>query len=213
MAKTTAPLLSFGAAGTVAKTAVFSRWRGVPYVRRHVIPANPNTAAQQSTRNVFRTMSEMWKVLGPLSVAPWDAFATGRPFVGRNAFMGQNVESLRGDADMTDFIGSPGARGGLPPDTLVATAGVGQITIDTTNPAAPTGWTLVSMIAMAFPDQDPAVAFVGPVTEGEDAVTFNQVVLTGLDTVLHQVRGWLEWTKPDGFTAYSIALADTATPT
>lgn len=214
MAKTTAPLLSFGASGTIAKTAVFSTWRGVPYARRHVIPANPNSTGQQATRNVFKTMTEAWKVAGALAVAPWNAFATGRPFVGRNAFIGQNVEVLRAEADMTNFIGSPGARGGLPPNSIALTAGVGEITVDFTNPTAPTGWAITDAIAIAFPDQDPADTFVGPYTEGNDGATpFNQVVLTGLDTVLHQVRAWLVWSKPDGSVAYSASLADTETPT
>jgi len=212
MAKPTAPLLSFGASGTIAKTAVYSKWRGVPYVRRHVIPSNPNTTSQQSTRTVFRTTTEMWKVAGSLSVAPWNAFATGRPFLGRNAFIGQNVAQLRGETDMNLFIGSPGAGGGLPPTSIALTPGSGDITVDFTNPTAPTGWSLVSAIAVAFPDQDPSLTFIGPITEGEDATTMNQVVLSGLDTVSHQVAAWLEWTKPDGTTAYSASLLDQATP-
>lgn len=214
MAKTTAPILSLGASGTIAKTMVFSNWRGIPYVRRHLIPSNPNTAGQQSTRNVFTTMSAMWKVAPALATAPWDTFATGRPFLGRNAFIGQNVAAMRGDADMTDLVGSPGARGGLPPDSISAAAGVGSITVTFTNPAVPTGWTLEAAVAIALPDQDPAAAFVGPTVAAEDAVTpFDTVTLNGLDTVLHQVRGWLRWTKPDGQTAYSASVADTATPT
>lgn len=214
MAKTTAPLLSFGARGTVAKTAVFSTWRGVPYVRRHVIPANPNSTGQQATRNVFRTMTELWKVAGTLAVAPWNAYASGRPFVGRNALIGQNVEVLRGETDMNNFVGSPGARGGLPPDSIALTAGAGQITVDFTNPSAPTGWAITGAVAVAFPDQDPSDPFTGPYTEDEDAATpFDQVILTGLTAVLHQVRAWLVWSKPDGSVAYSASLADTETPT
>lgn len=214
MAKTTAPILSFGATGTVAKTVVFSRWRGIPYARRHVIPANPNTVDQQATRNVFKTMVEMWKVAGTLAVAPWDAFATGRPFVGRNAFIGQNIEVMRGETDMDLFIGSPGARGGLPPTSIALTAGTGDITVDFTNPTPPTGWAITGAVAVAFPDQDPTSPFAGPIVEAEDASTpFDQVVLSGLATSLHQVRAWLVWSKPDGTTAYSASLADTETPT
>ncbi len=159
-------------------------------------------------------MSDLWKVSGSLAVAPWDAFAFGRAFLGRNAFIGQNVQALRGDVDFTDFVGSPGARGGLPPDSILATAGVGQITVDFTNPAAPTGWTLDSAVAWAGQDQDPALALAGAPVEGEDNVAQSQVVLNGgLPTVLHWVRAWLVWTKPDGRTAFSPSLSATATPT
>ncbi len=214
MAKTTAPILSLGASGTIAKTMVYSTWRGIPYVRRHLIPSNPNTTAQQATRNVFTTMSAMWKVAPALLSTPWDTFATGRAFLGRNAFIGQNVKAMRAEVDANNFIGSPGARGGLPPDSIIATPGVGTISIAFTNPAVPTGWTLIAAVGIAFPDQDPALAFVGPTTAGEDtAAPQDTVLLSSLDTVLHQVRAWLQWTKPDGATAYSASINATATPT
>ena len=213
MAKTTAPLLSFGASGAIAKTQVYSKWRGVAYARRHVIPANPNSTGQQSTRNVFRTMTEAWKVAPALLVAPWNAYAAGQSFLGRNAFIGQNIGQMRGESDMQLFVGSPGAKGGLPPTSISLTAGSGQIQVDFTNPDAPIGWTLDSAIAVAVPDQDPGLTFGGPFTAAEDATTQAQVTLTGLDTVLHVVVAWLEWTKANGQTAYSASLIDTATPT
>lgn len=208
MAKVTGALLSLGAGGTIAKTVVFSKWRGIAYVRQHVIPANPNTTGQQATRNVFRTMSEMWKILPTIAVTPWDTFATGRAFVGRNAFMGQNTEAMRGEVDMDLFVGSPGARGGLPPLTMVpTTVAAGGIEVPMTEPAIPASWTLVSAQALVFEDQDPAVAFAGTVSAGEDVATPFTVDFTGLPTVNHQVRGWLRWTKPGGQDAYSVALA------
>jgi len=214
MAKPTAPLLSFDASGTLAKTMVFSRWRGIPYVRRYVIPANPQTAAQQTTRNTFTMLTEFWKVAGPLLQAPWGLYATGRKFLDRNAFIGQNIALIRGEVDMALFRASPGARGGLPPVSISAAPGVAEIIVTFVPPAAPTGWTIIAAQAVAIPDQDPAVAFVGPAVEDEDTVTpFDTVTLTGLDTVLHYVYGWMEWTKPDGTSAYSISLVDSATPT
>jgi len=214
MAKPTAPLLSFDASGTLAKTMVYSRWRGVRYVRRYVIPANPKTAGQLLTRNTFTTLSESWKVAGPLLVEPWGLFATGRKFLDRNAYMGQNINLLRSQSDMALYRASPGARGGLPPNSISAAAGVAQIVVTFVNPTPPTGWAIVAAVAVTFPDQAPTVAFVGPATEAEDTVTpFDTVTLTGLDTVLHYVYGWLEWTKPDGSSAFSISLVDSATPT
>jgi len=37
---------------------VGSKWKGVPYVRRYVVPANPDTAAQQAQRSKFKNVSE-----------------------------------------------------------------------------------------------------------------------------------------------------------
>ena len=207
MAKTTAPLHSLGASGSIAKTAVFSKWRGIPYVRQHVIPANPNTSGQQATRNVFRTMSEMWKLMPTLGVDPWNAFATGRPFVGRNAYIGQNVQAMRGEVDQDLAVGSPGAKGGLPPTGLTITTTVGGgIEVDAAVPAVPTGWTITTATLLVWPDQDPAIAFVGPFAADSDAVPAD-LAITGLATVNHQVRVWLVWAKPDTSVAYSVALS------
>lgn len=56
MAKTTAPLFSLEASGTVGKTITYSRWHGRSYVRRRVIPLNPQSADQVAVRNAMRVM-------------------------------------------------------------------------------------------------------------------------------------------------------------
>lgn len=214
MAKTTAPLLSFGASGALAKAMVFATWRGIPYVRRYVVPENPRTVAQTLTRDIFRTLSDMWKIMGSIAIAPWRTFTISKPLTDRNAMMGKNIATLRGDPNMNDFIGSPGARGGLAPNSIVTLAGIGDITVTFTNPAAPPGWTLVAAQALAFPDQAPEAPLVGPVTEGQDVVDpLDTVVLTGLAPGLHQVSAWLKWTKPDGLVAYGASINSTEMPT
>lgn len=214
MAKPTGALLAFGASGQIAKTLVYASWKGRQYARRHVVPSNPQTAAQTATRSVFGFLSAVWKSAPALLIAPWDRFADGQVLTGRNAFMGQNTAALRGDADMADFIGSPGAKGGLAPTSIAAAAGVGQITVTFTNPTAPTGWTLQAAVAAAIRDQDPSTGVLYTVTAGEDTVApMDTVVLTGLSTNLYQVAGWLRWLKPDGSIAYGASLLDSATPT
>lgn len=214
MAKPTAPLLSFDASGQIANSLVYSSWKGRPYVRRYVVPANPNSTAQQATRNVFAASNSFWKGAGSLARAPWTLFATGQTLTDRNAYQGRYVATLRGDTDFADYIGSPGAKGGLAPTSIVLTPGSNQISVAFTNPSAPTGWTLVSAIATAILDQDPAAPTDFTITEGEDAVSQATVVLTGLTaSVLYYVSAWLEWTKPDGSTAYGASIIDSATPT
>ena len=214
MARITGPLLSLSARGTIAKTITYSSWRGLPYVRQRVTPENPNTTEQAKTRNVFSWLVEAWKLAPTLAVTPWDTHALGRPYTGRNKFIGNNVAVMRGDVNLNDIIGSPGARGGLPPDTMVAATGVGLITVTFGLPAVPTGWTLDAAQAACLKDQDPAGAFTGVWVAAEDvAAPVDTVILNGLDTVLYAVVGWLKWTKPDGRTAYSVSLFDSATPT
>jgi hypothetical protein len=56
MAKTTGPLFSLEAHGTVGKTVTYSNWKGRPYVRRRVIPLNPFETDQVAARNRIRTL-------------------------------------------------------------------------------------------------------------------------------------------------------------
>lgn len=50
MAKVTGPLQSFSASGQIAKSIVFGAWKGVNYVRKYVIPANPQSSGQGDQR-------------------------------------------------------------------------------------------------------------------------------------------------------------------
>lgn len=214
MARTTAPLLGFDASGSIAKTMVYAKWRGVRYARRYVIPGNPRTAAQTTTRTTFATLREMWKLMPAIGRAPWDAFATGRPFLGLNAFVGENMRVVRGDVNFQDFLGSPGARGGLPPVSMIASTGSGAGEVDATFvvPTPPAGWAWNSVIGQAFPDQDPALDFGGPMVVVSAANPTLVTTLTGLGSAVScVVAGWIEWTKPNGQLAYSVALSDTAT--
>ena len=213
MAKTKAPLLSFGGSGSVAKTVVYSTWKGVKYARQHVIPANPQTTAQMVVRRTFALLREIWKVAPELLTAPWNSFAQGRPFTGMNKLVGENVRVLNGEADMLNFIGSPGSKGGLPPDSVVAATGTvaGEVTATFLVPVPPTGWTLTRCVAIAFPDQAPDGIFTGPIASGSDATNPYVVTLGGFvpgaDVI---VCGWLEWVKPNGDTAYSVGVTGTA---
>ncbi len=214
MARTTAPLLGFDASGQIAKTMVYANWRGVKYARRYVIPGNPQTTAQQITRTTFATLREMWKLLGTDGRTPWTAFASGRPFLNLNAWIGENMRVVRGDALFTDFVGSPGARGGLPPVSVVASTGgaSGEVDVTFVHPTIPTGWTINESVVVGFPDQDPALDFGGPLVVDKEASPTLIVTLAGLGSAVSCIAaGWLEWTKPNGQLAYSIGITDTAT--
>lgn len=208
MAKVNAPLLSFGGSGTIAKTVVYSKWKGVPYTRQRVIPANPQTVAQQLVRTTFSELREMWKIAPTELVAPWTEFAKGRPFTNMNKFVGENLRVVRGEPDFANFIGSPGARGGLPPVAFTPTTGSssGEIDFAFTTPAPPSGWTLTSADVVAFPDQVPGGIFSGTFTADSVSVGPYSGTLSGLTPGAdYVVSGWLVWEKPDGSPAYSVS--------
>jgi len=207
MAKVSAPLLSFSAGGSIAKTQVYSKWKGRPYVRQHVIPSNPNTAEQQLTRNTFSWINNVWKNGPTLLQAPWDLYAQGQVLTGRNAFVGQNTRALRAETDLADMILSPGAKGGIIAAAMVATGGALQIVVDLTAPALPSGWTITEAVAVAIADQDPQTEVLYAMASGTDATDPYSITLTGLTAATsYLVGGWFEYEKPDGSAAYGASL-------
>lgn len=95
MAKLTGPLLSFGARGQLGKTLVYGEWKGIDVVRTYVIPANPNSAAQQTQRGRLANAVNDWHVEGldADDVTAWDRYAATLPAPqsGFNAFVSRNI--------------------------------------------------------------------------------------------------------------------------
>lgn len=214
MAKITAPLLSMGARGQIGKSMVVAKWRGITYARQHVVPANPRTTAQQANRTRFALLREMYKLAPQAVRAPWEAFATGRPFLAVNKFVGENNRLLNGQTDFALGLMSPGARGGLPPGGVVAVTGgaTGEVDVTVTVPTQlPDGWTVTMCAAAAFPEQDPVGIFEGPFVAGTDAATPFEITLAGLPAATScACFGWVVYEKSNGDLAYSVSLYDEA---
>lgn len=215
MSKTIAPLISFGANGALAKTAVYATWKGIPYVRRYTVPSNPRTNKQVAVRDVFRTLQSMWKVAPAGLRAPFEANAAGRPYTGNNKFTSANLAGIDTSSPPTDFsffIGSPGAKGGLPPFSLILTPSSGQISAAVAAPTIPTDWSIVEAEGVAFKDQDPADPFPGSIQYQFDATSTYALVFTGLTAATdYVVSAWFKWLRPDGTFAYGTSLTDIAT--
>jgi hypothetical protein len=211
MAKVTAPLLSFGASGQIGKTQVYSKWKGRPYVRRHVIPGYTNTAGQILTRSLFTWLNNVWKNAPALFTAPWFLYAKGQVMTDRNAMLKFNVASMRTDTTTVNMFGSPGAKGGVPATSIIITPGAGQVSVAFTNPTPPTGWTLVDCVAAAILEQNPQSGTAYIIKAAQNATS--PVVVTGLTAGLNRVMAWLKWLKPDGTTAYGVSISGTATVT
>jgi len=94
MARVTGPLMSMDASGTVAGAIVFSRWKGLPYVRRHAIPSNPRSAKQISMRAMMSFLSRNWAT----TVTPgadWIPPASTRHMSAFNLYIGDNQAAWR----------------------------------------------------------------------------------------------------------------------
>lgn len=213
MARTVAPLLSFEASGQIAGTQVYASWKGRPYVRRYTIPANPNSAGQQLTRNTFKWLNNVWKFMPGSAIAGWQLYADSSRITDRNAFLKINNGPLRTETDLANMVLSPSARSGLIAQAMVATPAAGQVTVDLTAPSLPTGWTITQAYAAAIQDQDPQSAAEYVVTAGTDAAAPWSIVLSGLAAADYLVGGWFQFTRPDGSFAYGQSLQDIVTVT
>jgi hypothetical protein len=196
MAAVTAPLLSFGASGQIAKTQVYSSWKGRPYVRRYVTPANPQSTEQSITRNTFSWLNSVWKIAPADFRTAWTVAAKGQVLTDRNLWIKKNLAVLRSMADLTGIIMSPGAKGGLV-GTVVITPGNDLITVDGTPPdPLPAGWTVKRMIAAVIRQQDPASGLLYEITTMDDLTDPYSVVFTALESVqAYMVGAWFEYQK------------------
>lgn len=214
MAKVTAPLLSIGASGTIGDTITFARWKGVAYGRQRVVPANPKTAAQTSTRNTFRTGTEAWRDMPGGITEVWNAFAEGRALAGRNAFIGFFTRLLRGEITLADMVASPSARSGQTVTSIGASTGAasGEIDITYELPPTPDGWTMDSVRLFAAREQDPTDPWTNDTHLADDEIMSGSDTLTGLTpTENYRVFAFIVWTRPDGRKAYGASRSAEAT--
>lgn len=214
MAKTIAPLLSFSGSGQIAKTQVYSTWKGRSYVRRYTIPANPNTASQQETRSVFRWLSKLWQFLPAAAQTPWAVYARNLQITDRNALLKNNIASMRGDTDLGGFLATPSANGGIAAPSITLTGGNDQATVAAVAPTLPSGWSIVAMHAILVPEQDPQTDTPSEVQYVTDVTAPYSVVATGLQSVVTYAVGvWFEMLKSDGSTAYGQSKMGTVLTT
>lgn len=95
MVRVAGPLFSMAASGTIAKAATFATWKGRPYVRQRVIPANPKSAAQKGVRAMFKFLSQIWNGLSAADKATWEDRAKTAVISTFNAFMAFNQSRWR----------------------------------------------------------------------------------------------------------------------
>lgn len=93
MAKLIGPLFSLSASGKLAKTLVYSDWKGINYARQYVVPANPNSASQQVQRGYLTLAVQIFhstvNVLNALDFANLNRKAglNAKPLSGFNDFV------------------------------------------------------------------------------------------------------------------------------
>jgi len=90
MTRVQGPLFSVTASGTLYNAVVFSNWKGLPYVRSRVIPANPRTDDQISIRKTLTAGVSTWQDDAQVPAASkqsWDYYASGTGMSGFNRYI------------------------------------------------------------------------------------------------------------------------------
>lgn len=142
MVKVQGPMMSFAASGTLADTAVFSSWKGRPYVRNRVVPANPKTDAQTGMRASMSFLSKVWSGLGATPQGTWTAPANTDQISPFNAFVKANQARWRNYQFPQQAYGA--TEGGTSPTLATMTAQVvgRQVTLTVPVTSQANGWTI-----------------------------------------------------------------------
>lgn len=140
MVRVQAPALSLEASGSLAGALVFSKWKGRPYVRTLVKPANPRSGGQVGMRACLKFLSQDWANVPSADQASWKKRADQAVISEFNAYIGFNQFRWR------DFLApcqmDPPAATDVPSTlgTLAAVPGVRSITITQPVTTASDGW-------------------------------------------------------------------------
>jgi len=76
MAKVRAPLHSMELRGRMADGVVFGDWRGIPWMRTFVMPAQPRTQRREQIWKIIPRITRSWADLTEAERARWEAFTT-----------------------------------------------------------------------------------------------------------------------------------------
>ena len=96
MTRVTGPLFSLTASGTLGDVITYSSWKGLPYVRSRVIPANPQTDPQTSIRVTLTAGVSAWRddaSVPATSRSSWDFYASGTGMSGFNRYIKQFIDT------------------------------------------------------------------------------------------------------------------------
>jgi hypothetical protein len=186
MARTTGPLMSMDASGTIGKSITFASWKGRSYVRRRVIPANPMSPGQVATRSMMRFLAQAWKTIATVNQATWQQTAASLKISPFNAYIRANMAwftQLTAPAQM-----DPPAQASTPqnPNSLSAVGGVRQITVGLGSPVNADIWgaMIFADLAVITPTRT-QTRFVAPAVDNQ----VNYYLLTDMPPGSYHVSG------------------------
>lgn len=139
MATVKGPLFSLDAAGSIAKTVVFSKWKGRNYVRRHIIPANPRSGLQVGIRSVFKYITQDWANLSAADIQDWDNAAAADNITGLDAQVRDAITRARRNLGWRENLTDTPLGTIDPPTSPTTTAQPKTLVLDWTRPISNQG--------------------------------------------------------------------------
>ena len=188
MSKITGPLMSLGASGSVGGTITFAAWKGRPYARMLVKPANPKTAAQTAQRAMMRFLAQAWATLTTLEKASWQLLADAGKYSPFNAFVSFNLDRWTQNQAPTPEP-EPGADASAIPTLVGATAGVKQVTVELSMTGANWGAILYRSTANNFTPAKTDVIAIRTLANGATIEITDGNLTTG-QTYYYKVAGF-----------------------
>jgi len=166
-------MMSLGASGKLGGALVFAKWKGRPYVRTLVRPANPKSGGQIGVRAMFKFLSQKWAGLTDGNRATWEDYADQLVVSPFNAYVSRNQFRYR---DFTPPTKEDPAAQAATPDAAVVialTLGVRSIAVEITPSAYVADWGFAvfrALSATVVPAFDNLIGVV--IQDGANAVTW-----------------------------------------
>lgn len=130
MVKLRGPMFSLGASGKIGGALVLSHWKGQPYARALVTPANPKSGGQTGVRQMLRFLSQYWTTVTAADKATWEPGASAGNYSPFNEYIKVGLKRNRNFLAPSTAFPAAVSDTPSPIDTFTATAGERQITIE-----------------------------------------------------------------------------------
>jgi hypothetical protein len=132
--------MSMDASGTIASAITFSRWKGIPYVRRHAIPNNPRSGKQVGFRSMLGFLANQWTLFSAPDKATWEALADAMHQSGFNRFVGVNQTRWSQFRAPSSEYPAPETPATISAATITGTGGVREASLSIADGATAPDW-------------------------------------------------------------------------
>lgn len=131
---------SLRAKGAIAKTIVYASWKGRPYMRVLVKPAQPRTSGQRSTRAVMGSSAPLFRTLTTTQQAVWATNAKTGNITPVNAFARYNIKYRKRNLGPANAPNVAAGSAPTAPTGLAVTGSKSQILATWTDSVTPNVW-------------------------------------------------------------------------